>query len=301
MLRSLVHVFSTAACFALAPLLSVAQAAPMAAAALSAHPAFQVTVSGNPQGAPVILIPGLASSGATWDGTVAHYCGTRQCHVLTLAGFAGVPAIAEPLLPAAERQLSEYITAHKLARPVVIGHSMGGFLALKLAADHPDQVGRLVVVDAVPALAATQGPGMDAAGVKQAGEGMRQAMLAQDAAGARASTEQAVRGMVTRPEDVERVLAWGAKSDRATVINSMADMFGDDLREDVGRIRAPTLVLGSWIAYKAYVPKPLFEQTYRSQYARLHGVQVEVADTARHFIMLDDPAWMYDRIDHFLN
>jgi pimeloyl-ACP methyl ester carboxylesterase len=97
------------------------------------------------------------------------------------------------------------------------------------------------------------------------------------------------------------VQAWGAKSDRTTVVNAMADMMGDDMREEVGRIRAPTLVLGSWIAYKAYGPKAMFEQTYRNQYMRLPGVDVALADTARHFIMLDDPAWMYDRIDHFLN
>jgi pimeloyl-ACP methyl ester carboxylesterase len=86
---------------------------------------------------------------------VARYCGAgkHQCHVVTLAGFAGVPAIDAPLLPAAEQQLSDYITANKFDRPVVIGHSLGGFLGMKLAADHPEQVGRLVIVDTLPALA----------------------------------------------------------------------------------------------------------------------------------------------------
>ncbi|MBW8900300.1 MAG: alpha/beta hydrolase, partial [Massilia sp.] len=274
--------------------------------AADVHPAFHVAVSGNPQGRPVILIPGLASSGEVWNGTVAHYCeGSQprfQCHTLTLAGFAGVAPIEGALLPAAEQQLADYIAAHHLAHPVVIGHSLGGFLALKLAADHPDQVDKLVIVDAVPCLvAATQMPGATAEQVKQAGEGMRRMMLAQDAATARAATEMAVSTMVTRPEDVQRVQAWGAQSDRATVINAMTDMMGDDMREQVGRIRAPTLVLGSWIAYKAYGTKDMFEQNYRNQYMRLPGVHVALADTARHFIMLDDPAWMYDRIDHFLN
>jgi pimeloyl-ACP methyl ester carboxylesterase len=297
MLRTLFTLAATAA--------SLLLASPATQAA-DDHPAFRVAVSGNPQGQPIILIPGLASSGEVWNGTVAHYCGGAQprfqCHVLTLAGFAGVPPVDGALLPAAERQVADYIAAHRLAHPVVIGHSLGGFLALKLAADHPDRVGRLVIVDAVPCLvAATQMPGATSEQVKQAGEGMRRMMLAQDAAAARASTDMAVSTMVTRPDDVKRVQAWGAQSDRTTVVNAMADMMGDDMREEVGRIRAPTLVLGSWIAYKAYGPKSMFEQTYRNQYMRLPGVDVALADTARHFIMLDDPAWMYDRIDHFLN
>ena len=297
MLRTLVTLAATAA--------SLLLASPATQAA-DVHPAFAVAVSGNPQGQPIILIPGLASSGEVWNGTVAHYCGGAkpqfQCHVLTLAGFAGVPAIEGALLPAAEKQIAEYIGAQHLAHPVVIGHSLGGFLALKLAADHPDQVGKLVIVDAVPCLvAATQMPGATAEQVKQAAEGMRRMMLAQDAATARAATDMAVSTMVTRPEDVQRVQAWGAQSDRRTVVNAMADMMGDDMREQAGRVRAPTLVLGSWIAYKAYGTKDMFEQNYRNQYMRLPGVHVALADTARHFIMLDDPAWMYDRIDHFLN
>ena len=53
----------------------------LSATASAAPSAFQVKVTGT--GAPLILIPGLASSGEVWDGTVAHYCGggKYQCHV----------------------------------------------------------------------------------------------------------------------------------------------------------------------------------------------------------------------------
>lgn len=273
----------------------------LSATASAAPSAFQVKVTGT--GAPLILIPGLASSGEVWDGTVAHYCGggKYQCHVLTLAGFAGVPAIEGPLLPAVEQQLSDYISTQKFKKPVVIGHSLGGFLGLKLAADHPDQVGRLIIVDSLPALGAAQMPSATSAQLKEMGEGMRSKMMTQDAATAAAGQQQMLRTMVTKQEDIDRVAAWGKRSDRVTVINAMADLMSDDLRQDVSRIKAPTLVLGSWIAYKDYGIKPMFEQTYKTQYQRLDGVKVELSDNARHFIMYDDPAWMYDRIDQFLN
>jgi N-formylmaleamate deformylase len=47
---------------------------------------FRVQVSGY--GQPMILIPGLASSGEIWNSTVDRYARTYECHVLTLAGFA---------------------------------------------------------------------------------------------------------------------------------------------------------------------------------------------------------------------
>lgn len=270
-------------------------------AAAADHPAFKVDVTGT--GAPIILIPGLASPGSVWDGTVAHYCGSgkHQCHVLTLAGFAGQPAIKEPLLPAVEQQLSAYIKDNKLDHPVVIGHSLGGYLGLKLASDHPDQVGRLVIVDSLPALGATQLPTITREQLKQQAEGMRTMMKAQDAETFKAGQLRSLRSMITKQEDVDRVLAASKQSDRDTVIDSMAELMAADLRDDIGSIKAPTLVLGTWIAYKDYAPKSAIASIYTTQYAKLPGVRVEMADNARHFIMVDDPAWMYDRIDTFLN
>ena len=273
----------------------------LSAAAVASPSAFQVKVTGT--GAPLILIPGLASSGEVWDGAVAHYCGAGkyQCHVLTLAGFAGVPAIEGQLLPAVEQQLSDYISTQQFKKPVVIGHSLGGFIGLKLAADHPDQVGRLIIVDSLPALGATQMPSATSAQLKEMGEGMRTRMMTQDAATVSAGQMQMLRTMVTKQEDIDRIAAWGKRSDRVTVINAMADLMSEDLRQDVSRIKAPTLVLGSWIAYKDYGIRPVFEQMYKTQYHQLAGAKVELSDNARHFIMYDDPAWMYDRIDQFLN
>ena len=65
----------------------------------------------------MILIPGLMSSGDTWKSTVARYQDRFRCHVLTLAGFAGVPPIKDPLLATVRRELVDYIRAQRLIDP----------------------------------------------------------------------------------------------------------------------------------------------------------------------------------------
>src|SRR5436305_1731639 len=102
---------------------------------LHAGDAFQVKVSGHAK--PMILIPGLSSSGETWDTTVAHYRDRFECHVLTLAGFAGVPRVPAPMLERVREDMAEYIRKNKMEKPVVVGHSLGGFLALDLASNYP--------------------------------------------------------------------------------------------------------------------------------------------------------------------
>jgi len=117
---------------------------------------FQVKVTGH--GRPMILIPGLSSSGEVWDTTVARYKDRFECHVLTVAGFAGVPRVPAPMLDRVRDGLADYIRKQKLDHPVVIGHSLGGFLALSLAAKYPDLPGRLVIVDSYPFFAALANP-----------------------------------------------------------------------------------------------------------------------------------------------
>src|SRR3954466_10523116 len=117
-------------------------------AAAAAPQSFSVQVKGT--GQPMILIPGMASSGETWDATVAHYQDRYQCHVLSLAGFVGKPPIAAPFLETVRKELVEYVRDKKLDHPVIVGHSLGGFLALGIASSNPDLTGKLVIVDALP-------------------------------------------------------------------------------------------------------------------------------------------------------
>jgi pimeloyl-ACP methyl ester carboxylesterase len=85
------------------------------------------------RGRPLIFIPGFACPGSFWDGTVAHLDGNVEAHVLTLAGVGGQPPIASPSLATVIDELARYIVHNDLVRPVIVGHSLGGTMALWLA------------------------------------------------------------------------------------------------------------------------------------------------------------------------
>ena len=272
----------------------------VAAIASSAHAAtpFEVRVTGS--GPDLLLIPGLASSGAVWDDTVKQLCTTHRCHVFTLAGFAGVPAQPGPLLDNVDAALAAYIEQQHLKAPIVVGHSLGGFVALRLAIGHPAEVGKLVIVDTLPALGAVR---MDSATPQQLRDfapQMRAQLMAQDDAAYAAGQAQQIATLVTAPADVTRVQAWGRQSDRVTVIDAMTDMIGLDLRPQLSAIHVPTLVMGSWIAYKDVSTMEATRAVYERQYKSLAGVQIAMSPAGRHFIMLDDPAWFEKTLETFV-
>jgi pimeloyl-ACP methyl ester carboxylesterase len=109
------------------------------------------------------------------------------------------------------------------------------------------------------------------------------------------------RMMVTKESDLDRVVAWGLASDRTAVTDATCELFAADLRDDLARIKSPALVLGTWIGYSQYTDRARTEANLRRQYAKLAGVEIQITDTARHFIMWDDPDWMFGQLDRFLS
>jgi N-formylmaleamate deformylase len=260
-------------------------------------PAFAAKVVGH--GPPVILIPGLSCSGAVWDGTIAHLKDHYECHVLTLAGFAGQPRIAAPFLETVRNELATYIRDKNLNRPVIIGHSLGGFLALWLAAHETNFTGPLVIVDSVPFLPVVFNPDATAETIKPMAEQMRAATSAGGEQFVNNSA-LAVKTMVTKPADFDLVMSWVKATDPVAAGNAVFDLFTQDLRGDLVKIRSPALVFGTWIAFKDYSTRETIEAGIRKQYAQLKNCKIVMTDNARHFIMLDDPKWFYRQVDGFL-
>jgi hypothetical protein len=56
----------------------------------------------------------------------------------------------------------------------------------------------------------------------------------------------------------------GQNSDPETVAQAMYEMNTTDLRMDLARIKAPTLVIGTWIGYQQYTSRERVEKVFKS-------------------------------------
>jgi N-formylmaleamate deformylase len=241
--------------------------------------AFGVAVTGH--GRPVIFIPGLGCPGEVWDDTVAHVGDAYEAHVLTLSGFAGRDAIAEPLSAAVRRDLTRYIRSRHLRNPIIVGHSMGGFIAYWIASYHPELVGPVIVVDAGPALSG------DLDEAKALRSRWKNASDDEFAGGMRA----AFTSMTSVPKKMEPVIAAVTRSDRRAIGNAIFEMVTTDLTDRVKDITAPVLVIAADGGY---------QQRIRAQIETIPDHQMVVLPHTRHFVMYDDPAGFFKLIDKFL-
>ncbi len=282
-----------------AQFVSLTAFAALAALAGAAPRSFTVAVSGS--GEPLILIPGLACPGAVWDETVARYEERFECHVLSIAGFGSRSTydFGTSFLDTVATDLSAYIVERGLNKPILMGHSLGGFLALQHAIRQPEQAGPLIIVDGLPFLPAAMNP---AATVESA-----QAMAAQQRDGMKAggmspaAAKQMLAMMITAPDAIERAAAWTLASEPAIVGQAMYELNTTDLRQDVSKIQSHTLVLGAWIAYQQFgSTRDSTAAIFNDQYAALPNYRLELSDKGRHFLMWDDPEFFFAQVDGFL-
>lgn len=263
-------------------------------------PAQEFSVERSGKGPVMILIPGLLSGGDVWRATVDHFKDRYDIHVLTLAGFAGVPPIQADSFLATERDaIIRYIRDNRLGKPVIVGHSLGGFLALWVAATAPDLVGRVVSVDGVPFLPAL----IDTAATPQ--KSRAQAEQMRIFAGTMTPDQlamQAAMALKQQSRDTANAALgakWGRASDGATMGRAIAEMLTTDLRPQMARIKAPLLLIAAGDGMAPERQEVVIAR-YTSQVSSVLLHRVVMARNARHFIMLDDPRFLHSTIEEFI-
>lgn len=282
-----------------AAIAAIALTLPALSQSAFAQDRFTATVTG--QGPDVILIPGLASSGDVWDATVKQLSPTHRVHVIQVSGFAGAPAngnaegdVIKPL--AAE--IAAY--AAKLDHPALIGHSIGGLMALEIAAATPDAISRVLVVDALPFYSLLYGPTATSEAAMPFAEQARTQILAMtDTQFAAAQTQ--TMAMMSNIEAMRPTLIdWSLRSDRRVMAQAMYDAMIDDARPLLPAIKASLTVLYAWDATMGQ-PQELADDTFQGAYAGMPAAKLTRIDGSFHFIMLDQPAAFAAAVIAFLN
>lgn len=99
---------------------------------------------------PVLLVHSCGGSSSHFGAQLGHLRKTRRAIALDLRGHGDSPlveATAAPGVAAFCQDLSAVIEALRLARVVLVGHSMGGAVCIAYAGAHPDRVAGLFLID----------------------------------------------------------------------------------------------------------------------------------------------------------
>lgn len=237
---------------------------------------FTVARRGNPArgGRDIVLIPGLASGPDIWNGLAGSLAGNRL-HLIHVAGFAGLPAGSNArgaLLNPIADELSRYIAASRMQRPALIGHSMGGTLALTTALRMAGRIDRLMVVDMLPEGSAMLG-----------GTAQGMGYLAQQLNGYFGGTKagrQILADMVRKTPGAEG-------SDPAVIAQALTELAETDLTPQLPRLSCP-LTVAHALSGDAQT-QAAQSRRYRAAYAGARQAHIVGIGPSGHMVMLDQP------------
>jgi pimeloyl-ACP methyl ester carboxylesterase len=267
---------------------------------------FTVTDAGTAGKPDVVLIPGLASSKSVWDAEAKLLAPNYSLHLVQVNGFAGAPAGANgagaegTMLPGIVEELHGYIAATKM-HPVVVGHSLGGLLALMLAEKHPGDVRKMVIVDTLPYYAVLFNQGATVETTKPMAEGIKAHMMSMPAEEYAAGEKTMLEGMSKTDAGQKAIYESSVASDTKVVAEALCEDLLTDMRGEVGSIQTPTLVLYEYPTNGAEAAGAgKYEEGIKADYKPMPHVTLVKMDGARHFIMYDEPAQFDAAMEGFL-
>ncbi|MBG6129260.1 pimeloyl-ACP methyl ester carboxylesterase [Aquimarina sp. EL_43] len=246
------------------------------------------------QGNPVLFLPGFTTPGSIWNDTVEHLTTKSEAHLISYAGFNGNPPIAMPWYDTIKKELIVYIKDKNLTNVTIIGHSMGGNLAIDLAAALPDTITRLVIVDSIPCMRELMMPGVPESQIQYDSPYNKQMLQAEDTQFKQTATMMA-QNMTNNKDKVDTLINWIMEADRETYVYGYTDLLKLDLRKILNKVTAKTLILGA-----SFPSVEIAKSNYEKQYATLANKSIEMASNSRHFIMFDQPEWFYTTVNTFL-
>jgi pimeloyl-ACP methyl ester carboxylesterase len=255
------------------------------------------------RGRPLILIPGLASGSWVWQDTIRAFAPDHAVYVLTLPGFDGRPKAGPAPFAAARTAVEDLIASRHLDKPVIVGHSLGGILALAVAEDKPAMLGGVVSIDGLPVMPGTE----DLPPEQRAQFAERtRAQIAKQPPALFAQQQQAYMrtiGMLDMAE-ADALAQLTARSDPASVGAWAADVLTLDLRPGLKTIQAPVLAIVPYLdldsAQQGLSPAGKADY-YRALMDGTPRLQVATVAPARHFAMFDQPQAVVAAIRTFLD
>lgn len=210
------------------------------------------------RGEPVVLVHGLSGSTGWWRRNVPALAARYRVYLVDLPGFGAMSRLGWDFdLTTAPAWLYEWMRAAGLSRAHLVGHSMGGYICLRLAMEHPEAVRRLALVasSGIPVIGSMPG-----------------------------YTLPVLRAGLREPLRFLPVLARDAlRAHPAALWRGAQELLAQDVRDNSERVAAPTLLI--WGERDPLVPLAAGEALRR----RLPTSRLLILTGAGHVAMFDRP------------
>jgi pimeloyl-ACP methyl ester carboxylesterase len=221
----------------------------------------------------MVLIHGLGSNAEVWNDVAPFLKGTFRVRVFELSGHGSTQPVMDPTIESETDRLEEFIAAEGLVYPTLVGHGMGGMIALTYSIRHPADVHRLILMDTAP---------------KQLADDEEKREVAKEIA---SNYDEFVASrfldISPDPEITDRLVDTALRTDSATFISLLMSSFDYDVTGDLYTMSVPMLIIGSELMFPPSDSSQHLLEHYGFGSAK--SLSFKRMGKTGHFMMLERP------------
>ena len=223
----------------------------------------------------LVLIHGLGSNADIWDDCLPFLKGNFKIWTFEMAGHGHTQPIADPTIEKEAERLAEFLKEEGIVYPTLVGHAMGGMVALQYTIDHPAKVSRIILLDSAP--------------MQLAGEEQKAAVGQELASNYDQYVYSRFINMTPDKEVTERIVDTALRTDSATFISLLMSSFDFDVSDQLYSMSVPMLVVGSELMFPSDDSQHMLEHY---GFGKARWLSFKRMGGVGHFMMLEKPIYL---------
>jgi pimeloyl-ACP methyl ester carboxylesterase len=196
----------------------------------------------------LILVPGLSCDWRVYDAFMTRNASKYTMLAVTLPGFGGSEPPPKELdwIDNAERAIVQMMHDRDIDHPIIVGHSLGGHIALRLAIHHPEQFRAAISIDGLPLFPVPQPGQPDTAATRQAmAKAISDRIMGMTDEQAAQMPRRTFAAMVSDPKRAEELAEMYGSVPRTTSLQYMCELITTDLRPAMKDVKIPLLTISA--------------------------------------------------------
>ena len=224
----------------------------------------------------IVFIHTIGSDASVWDNVTQPFQSSFTTWVWEIPGHGKTAAVGNLTIDSAVELFGKFLEENNIDYPVIVGHGMGGLIAMQHAFANPTTVDRLVLIDAAP---------------RQMAQKEQKIAIAKQLT---TNYDRFVAGyflnMSPIDEITDRIVDQALRTDQMSFTQLLLSSFDFDITDELPRQAIPILLVGSNLLFPDQ--DQALEQLHMLGFGNARTVSFKTMPGTGHFVMLEQPNYL---------